>query len=777
MGRITRKLIITILIALVNFSIFAQFNIQNRLKADSMKLELKKLSADSVKYKYLIKLMNYYGNFSLDTADIYANLIESIIVNLKNEDKITSFYNNIASIHRRFNDYDKALFYVQKGIKYDRIVINKINLSTLYTTQSDVYKSMKQLSNAINSGYVALSLSDSAHNPSQYARTLSSLSNVYLDLSNYKKGLELAERSFEINRILNNKGYLSLAYNNLATLYFYLKIKQDSVPVYYNRYIKLSHEISDYTGEALGYINLGAYYEKINKDSMLINHLRGYELSKKLKYKRGLFMSLYNLSLFYLNEQEYISADKYVNEYYSFAKSENNLEALSKSTSIKYAILKGQKEFAKALEYYELYTSYHDSLLKLSNNSEINKIELKYTFGKKALKDSMKLVEQNIIFKSNMREQQLINNAQQVDIKLKNLLLAKSKGDLKARELKIKQDVISKKLKDKEISEKSLELRQELNQKKYLLILIALIGALMLLAIFGFLRQRRLKKIIDIEKKEVELQRELTNRQKELIEEKHKEITDSIHYAERIQKSFLATDYHLNKNLKEYFILFKPKDVVSGDFYWSANLNNDNFALVTADSTGHGVPGAIMSLLNITSLEKAIETKTEASDILNKTRKIIIERLKKDGSLEGGKDGMDCSLCVYDFKKMKLYIAAANNPVWIFRNSTNSVISEVIEIQPDKMPVGKHDKQNIPFTLHEIELQKGDVVYNLTDGFPDQFGGEKGKKFMRKKLRELLSKIAHLSMNEQKQLLEKTFADWVGGLEQVDDVTVIGVRV
>ncbi|MBS1650722.1 MAG: SpoIIE family protein phosphatase, partial [Bacteroidetes bacterium] len=271
----------------------------------------------------------------------------------------------------------------------------------------------------------------------------------------------------------------------------------------------------------------------------------------------------------------------------------------------------------------------------------------------------------------------------------------------------------------------------------------------------------------------------------------------------------------------------KPKDVVSGDFYWAASTSSattinkqikpnvepvethDLFYLATADSTGHGVPGAIMSLLNITSLEKTIETNTQPHDILNATRKIIIERLKKDGSAEGGKDGMDCSLLVFDFKNKKLQIAAANNPVWIVRNPVTSSEVEssvtssevekqvgldcarpdiskkntrpdntkkIIEIKPDKMPVGKHDRQDIPFTLHKINLQKGDVIYTLTDGFADQFGGESNKKFMSKNLRELLAANAHLPMREQKELLEQTFANWKGDTEQVDDVTIIGIK-
>jgi serine phosphatase RsbU (regulator of sigma subunit)/ligand-binding sensor domain-containing protein len=271
--------------------------------------------------------------------------------------------------------------------------------------------------------------------------------------------------------------------------------------------------------------------------------------------------------------------------------------------------------------------------------------------------------------------------------------------------------------------------------------------------------------------------------QKHLIEEKHKEITDSINYAERIQRSFLATKNMLDENLKDYFVFFKPKDVVSGDFYWAASTplshpenSRKLFYVATADSTGHGVPGAIMSLLNITSLEKSVEHNIQTSDILNDTRKHIIERLKKDGSEDGGKDGMDCSLCGYDFENKKLFITAANNPVWIMRKNAENTF-DAIEIKPDKMPVGKHDRQDVPFTQHEFDLLPGDVIYTLTDGFPDQFGGDKGKKFMSKNLRELLASNAHLPMKEQYNLLQTTFVNWVGSQEQIDDVTIIGVRI
>jgi serine phosphatase RsbU (regulator of sigma subunit) len=260
--------------------------------------------------------------------------------------------------------------------------------------------------------------------------------------------------------------------------------------------------------------------------------------------------------------------------------------------------------------------------------------------------------------------------------------------------------------------------------------------------------------------------------QRDEVEEAHKEIRDSINYAERIQRSFLATDELLNSNLKDYFVFFQPKDVVSGDFYWAGKLANNNFAVVNADSTGHGVPGAIMSILNISSIEKAVENGyLKPSEIFNHTRNTIIERLSKDGSKSGGKDGMDASIISFDFENNKFSYTAAQNPIWIIRNN------ELIEIKPEKMPIGKHDNDTNPFVGGEFETKKGDVVYSLTDGFQDQFGGEKGKKFKVRPFKELLISIAKLPMKEQKEILNKKFTAWKGEEEQVDDVCVIGVRV
>ncbi len=260
-------------------------------------------------------------------------------------------------------------------------------------------------------------------------------------------------------------------------------------------------------------------------------------------------------------------------------------------------------------------------------------------------------------------------------------------------------------------------------------------------------------------------------KQKDIIEEKQKEILDSIAYAKRIQFSLLASDNLLKTNLPDHFVVFKPKDVVSGDFYW-ATPTPEGFLYITADCTGHGVPGAFMSLLNISKLSQVInENKITRPDIiLNNIRTEIIKALNAEGS-EESKDGMDAVLCKLDIKNMKLQYAAANNAFHIIRDG------KLLTCKADKMPVGKGHDDSISFTFNELQLEKGDMIYTFTDGYADQFGGNKGKKFKYKQLEDLLLSIHSLPLKEQQTLLDQKFENWKGKLDQVDDVLIIGVKV
>jgi serine phosphatase RsbU (regulator of sigma subunit) len=289
------------------------------------------------------------------------------------------------------------------------------------------------------------------------------------------------------------------------------------------------------------------------------------------------------------------------------------------------------------------------------------------------------------------------------------------------------------------------------------------IGGILLLGAFAFLLFNRARVKEEANK--------TLGHQNLVIAQKNKDITDSINYARRIQESLLASEETMKKFLPEFFIFFKPRDIVSGDFWWITK-KEDHIFLCVADCTGHGVPGAFMSLLGISFLNEAVVEKGiyKPNEIFDHVRTRIISSLGSEKTASGNSDGMDGVLCRIDQANRKITFAGANNPLWIIRNG------QLIEFRPDKMPVGKHHGEQLPFTLQEVELSKNDIVYLLSDGYADQFGGEHGKKFKYKPLQNLLLEIHHLPMEKQQEILDANFQKWKGNLEQVDDVLLIGFK-
>ncbi len=272
------------------------------------------------------------------------------------------------------------------------------------------------------------------------------------------------------------------------------------------------------------------------------------------------------------------------------------------------------------------------------------------------------------------------------------------------------------------------------------------------------------------QKQEVERQKKVVDVAYNQLEEKNTEILDSISYAKRIQASILPSDEYFHECLPDSFILYLPKDIVAGDFYWCEEVEG-RILLAAADCTGHGVPGAMISVICHSALNRALKEfyLVEPDKILNKTREILIEKFDKG---QGGiQDGMDISLAIIDMKKKSLIWAGANNPLWIIRKGQDLVQ----EVKGDIQPIGKYPS-NRPFTAHEIKFQEGDLIYLLTDGFPDQFGGAKGKKYKSINLKQFLVSIADDEMKVQPYKLKKEFYHWKAELEQIDDVCIIGVR-
>ncbi len=649
--------------------------------------------------------------------------IESLKIHeeIGNKNGIAATLGNIGALCLGKGDIPKALNYMTLSSKILEQIGDKKNFSSSLNNIGTVYKYQGNIVKALEYYAKSLKVQEEIGDKDGITVSFGNIGDIYDQQGDVSKALECYKKSLDIAEEIGNKRYLGINLSNIGGIY---KSKGDATKAlsYYNKGLKIQEEIIDKKGMAISLNNIGDIYkDKGDLTKALELYSRGLKIQEEMEDKESMPISLSNIGTIYFIKQSYSKALEYSTKSMLLSKDLGFPETIKNSAAQLHLIYSAIGNYKLAYENYQLYITMRDSIENQENKKASIKSQFKYEYEKKATADSVKVAEEKKIV--------------------------------------------------------AVQLKQEKTQR------FALYGGLAIVIVFaGFMFNRfritqKQKYIIELKEKETQLQ-------KNIIEEKHKEITDSINYAERIQRSFLASKELLDENLKNYFVFFKPKDVVSGDFYWSAKLSNGNFALVTADSTGHGVPGAIMSLLNVTSLEKAIEHHSNPAEILNHTRQTIIERLKKDGSEEGGKDGMDCSLLVFDFANKQLFIAAANNPVWIIRSNspfeggvrrTGDV--ELIEIKPDKMPVGKNDKQDLSFTTHTVELQKGDTIYTLTDGFPDQFGGDKGKKFMSKKLKELLLANVHLPIPQQKGLLDSTFKNWVGDLEQVDDVCIIGIKV
>lgn len=266
--------------------------------------------------------------------------------------------------------------------------------------------------------------------------------------------------------------------------------------------------------------------------------------------------------------------------------------------------------------------------------------------------------------------------------------------------------------------------------------------------------------------------------QKDIIEEKNKDITDSINYAKKIQEAILPHFELKEKLFPESFILFQPRDIVSGDFYWF-NEKNGKKIIAAVDCTGHGVPGAFMSMIGNAFLNQIVNEKgiTEPARILNELRELIIAALKQKGTSGENQDGMDISLIAFDEKTGLAEFAGANNPLWMIKRQLNESLPEITEIKGDKQPIGIYSGNAKPFTNNIVPIEKGDTIYIFTDGYADQMGGTTGKKYKYKTFKELILSIYKLPMKEQERLTRQNINEWKGLFDQTDDILVIGIRV
>jgi serine phosphatase RsbU (regulator of sigma subunit) len=554
----------------------------------------------------------------------------------------------------------------------------------------------------------SLKVSESIGEMKRVASSLANIGSLYINIGEFEKALDYQNKSLVLFRKLDMKAGMASALNNIGIIYNNISNYEKALE-YNEKGLKLYEELGDKQGIAAATGNIGNIYMSLqNYDKALEYQQKSLSITQEIGDKPGIASNFTNIGRILSRQKQYDKALPFLTQAISVAKESEDVFSEKEASYVLYEIYKQKNNPKKSLEYYENYVALRDSILKEDNKRDIQKKELEYEYEKKAAADSVKNEEE-------------------------------------------------KRVKDALIVAKNAQIEQDKTQK------VALFGGVILLILFGIFIYSRFR-VSQQQKQIIEIKSKETEEQKTIIEEKQKEILSSISYAKRIQYTLLAHDELLDENLKEYFILFKPKDIVSGDFYW-ATANEKGFYLAVCDSTGHGVPGAFMSLLNISFLNEAINEKNIVStnEVFNHVRKRLITSISADGA----QDGMDAVLIKLNDNKIE-YAAANSSPILVRNN-------KVTDLPYDKMPIGKSE-QIREFNKYTLETEKGDMLYFCTDGYADQFGGEQGKKFKHKQLQELLVAICNKSVSEQKKILNDTFEAWKGTLEQVDDICIIGLR-
>ncbi len=657
-------------------------------------------------------------------------------------------YNIFARSCQIENDYPKAIEFYLKALKLAELSNNKIDIAITYqrialmhtkkgnfnesleplTKALSIYQQLKDLKN-VAAVHIQIALSygqqkkntlavkelGSAVDASKRAKDTFSLGiiyeqlgNLYTNIGDFENSLHFHKASLEMSKHLKDWKGVADSYSDIGNIYLAQK-KYTKALESNQSALELYKQYAEEAAIAESHMILGQVYMYMKQPLKAIDsHLAALKITEQLDDKGALSATVYlSLGDVYLSSEEFNKAGEAIYKVVAIAKALNNEWMLKKCYQKLSDVALKKTDYKSAYEFQKLFAQTSDSVYT-SNNMEDKKIQQ---------------------LQKQFEEEKKINE---------------------------------KRLHVAELSQKESELKQASTVR------FALIAGLVLIVGFaGFIYNRF--KLTQRQKETISKQKEETESQKLVIEHKQKEIIESISYAKRLQEAILPPQEFVNKYVPDNFILYKPKDLVAGDFYWAEQVN-DKFFIAAADSTGHGVPGAMVSVVCSNALNRAVKEfkETETGKILDKTRELVVETFEKSDN--DVKDGMDISLLCIDKDNQKIYWSGANNPLWYIEAGT------LKEIKANKQPIGKTDSPK-PFTSHIIPYVPGNVFYLFTDGFADQFGGPKGKKFKYKQLEETFARIYNEPLNKQSEQLQKTFENWKGDLEQVDDVCIIGIRV
>jgi serine phosphatase RsbU (regulator of sigma subunit)/Tfp pilus assembly protein PilF len=676
---------------------------QNSLEDSILKI-IAAEKIDTIKARYFNTLGYELRRNNPSIAIKYANKALAIFKTYNNISGEANSNFFIGTGYLNLSKHQQALAYFKKAIDQGSIINDKKVVGSSYNNIGIVYINQGNGAEALKNYIKGLQFRLEYGDSTLIAGSYLNIGNVYFYQKKHKESLDFYKLAATIFDLKKNRFGFANALGNIGNGYLALG-KTDTALTYFEKALLINSQIKDKRGVSSAYTHIGTCYSVLGKFLLAMEYLqKSLIIEIESENESGISETKLQIARVEMALNNYNKAEQILVENNKILKKIKAIDNLAESYSLLSDIAAIKKDYNNSLTYYRTSIAYRDTMLNTQTSEKILQQQLMFDFKQK--EDS-------------------------------------------AKQEQIKIDIIRKE-----------ELRRQKTVTTVSICAGLLVFIFLIIAVRAFLGKQKANQVISEQKKEVE-------NQKQLLDNKQKEIIDSINYAKRIQYSLLAHKELLAKNLSEHFILFKPKDIVSGDFYWATEHKN-KFYFAVCDSTGHGVPGAFMSILNIGFLSEAINEKeiVEPNLILNYVRQRLIESISE----EEQKDGMDAILICFNKNDRSITYAAANNePILISGN-------KIIELPKDKMPVGKGEKTN-DFALFTIEATKGDILYLYTDGFADQFGGPKGKKFKYKQLNDLLLANSKKDMNMQEELLVNEFKDWKGNLEQVDDVCIIGIRV
>lgn len=711
-------------------------------KIDSLKGIIKTQEEDSSKVINLNALSSYLLRIGKsDTSIICANTALALAEKRGYKKGIAEAYRNTGVYYLNQGNYAEALAYDNKSLEVNKEIGNKIGIATNYGNIGVIYDNEGNYSEALDYYLKSLAINKELGNKKGVANNLSNIGLNYSEQGNYSKALEQDGEALEIYEAIGDKIDAASDLGNIGNIYDIQRNFPEALE-YDFKVLIIDKELNDKADEAIVLSNIGLVYgEQENYPQALEYENKALTLSREMGDKDGVAYEQQSMGSIFTDQKAFDKAKIYLDSALNISKSIGDKTMIKSSYGGLSDLESARGNFQAALQDYKNYVTYRDSIINEANTKKTVRAEMNFEFEQKQA-------------------------------------TAKAEQD--------KKDALA-----------AQERKKQLIIRDAFMAGFALVLSLAFLIFRGYRNKQKANEIITKQKEEVEEQKALVEHQKELVEEKQKEIVDSITYAKRLQEAILPPLNVIEKCLPESFILYKPKDIVAGDFYWmetasfnppdrrkgggaahDASKNEEIILIAAADCTGHGVPGAMVSVVCSNALNRAVKEFriTEPGKVLDKVRELVLETFEKSGGEI--KDGMDISLVSLAPFQGGIVVswAGAYNPLWYIENG------KLKELAPDKQPIGKTDNPR-PFTTHTITLNppKADRVagtlYLFTDGYADQFGGPKGKKYKYKKLSEKIKEICNKPMAEQMKILEEEFIAWKGELEQTDDVCIIGIRV